>query len=295
MVHSCKKQILIPYLFLFPQLLLLGAFSIYPFLYNLYLSFHEVGITEILNGSGSFDGFGQYAKLMHDEIFWISLKNTFVYTIGALPVTVIGSLASAMALNNKIVGKKILRVAYLFPYLTSWVVVGLLWQWMYSNNYGIFNKILNCFGLPGLGWLQDSFLVIPSIIVTSAWHNLGYYMVIFMAGLLSIPNEFYEASMIDGANKWQRFRLITLPLLKPIMFMVLVLATINSFKIFDQIYVMTGGGPGSASLMMVNLIFSSAINEMKSSYAAAMSIVLFLIIVIFVIVQRRIFRSSDEL
>lgn len=284
---------MMPYLFLFPQLLLLGAFSIYPFFYNLYLSFHEIGITEIFTGSGSFDGFGQYAKLMRDQLFWISLKNTFFYTVGSLPLTVIGSLLCAIALNSQIVGKKLWRVIYLFPYLTSWVVVGLLWQWMYSNNYGIFNKILNHFGLPGLGWLQDSVLVIPSIIITSTWHNLGYYMVIFMAGLLSIPNEYYEASMIDGANQWQRFRLITLPLLEPIMFMVLVLATINSFKIFDQIYVMTGGGPGSASLMIVNLIFSSAINEMKSSYAAAMSIALFLIIVVLVIAQRRMFRSSD--
>lgn len=283
-----KWQVMVPYIFLLPQLLLVGAFAFYPLVYNLILSFQDVGMI-----SRGFVGLDQYSLLLKDEIFWTSLKNTIYYTIGTVPLTTIVALLAAFALNQQIAGKKFLRTVYLFPYLISWVVIGLVWQWMYSTNYGIFNHLLNLVGLPGLRWLQDPKMTIPSIIIASVWHDLGYYMVIFLAGLQSISPIYYEASMIDGANKWDQFRRITLPLLKPILFIVLVLSMINAFKVFDQIYVMTGGGPGRASLMLVNYILSVALTEMRLSYAAAISIVLFIIIMILTVLQRVFFKDSD--
>jgi ABC-type sugar transport system permease subunit len=185
------------------------------------------------------------------------------------------------------------RTVYLFPNLVSWVVIGLIWQWMYSVNYGVLNQALRALGLQELRWLQDPTLTIPSIAIASVWHDLGYYMVIFLAGLQSISPTIYEAARIDGANAWAQFRLITVPLLRPILFLVLVLSMINSFKVFDQIYVMTGGGPGRASLMIVNYIISVAMEEMRMGYASAISVALFAVTLTLTVLQKRVFRGND--
>jgi multiple sugar transport system permease protein len=288
MRRHLKGKFFIPYLFLLPQLLLVGLFALYPLLYNLLLSFKEEGMFP-----QGFVGLDQYVLILQDEIFWTALRNTLYYTLGTVPLTVGVSLIAAFGLNQPIRGKNILRTIYLFPNLISWVVAGLLWQWMYSNNYGILNQVLNWFGLPGLEWLQNPKLTIPSLVIAGVWHGLGYYMVIFLGGLQSIAPVYYEAALIDGAGKWAQFRWVTLPLLKPIIFIVLILTMIHSFKIFDQIYVMTGGGPGRASLMLVNYIYSVIVTEMRLSYAAAISMVLFLIIMGLTILQRQLFPDSD--
>ncbi|HTU03779.1 MAG TPA: sugar ABC transporter permease, partial [Candidatus Sulfotelmatobacter sp.] len=163
----------------------------------------------------------------------------------------------------------------------------------YSVNYGVLNQGLRALGFGGLRWLQDPRLTIPSIAAASVWHDLGYYMVIFLAGLQSIPPTVYEAARIDGASAWAQFRLITIPLLRPILFLVVVLAMINSFKVFDQIYVMTGGGPGRASLMIVNYIISVAMEEMRMGYAAAISVALFAVTLALTLLQKRVFRGKE--
>jgi multiple sugar transport system permease protein len=283
-----KSRFFIPYLFLLPQLIIVGLFALYPLIYNLLLSFEEEGMF-----SHGFVGLDQYVQILHDQIFWTALSNTFYYTLWTVPLTAGVSLMAAFGLNQPIRGKNILRAIYLFPYLISWVVAGIVWQWMYSNNYGVCNQVLNWFGLPGLEWLQNPALTIPSLVIASVWHGLGYYMVIFLAGLQSIAPVYYEAARIDGAGKWAQFHWITMPLLKPIIFVVLILTMIHSFKIFDQIYVMTGGGPGRASLMLVNYIYSVIVTEIRLSYAAAISMVLFLIIMGLTIIQRQLFPDSD--
>jgi ABC-type sugar transport system permease subunit len=288
MKRRFNREFFTPYLFLLPQILLVGIFALYPLLYNLLLSFQDEGMF-----SRGFVGLDEYVEIFADPIFWIALRNTLYYTVGTVPLTAGLALLAAFGLNQSIRGQRILRAIYLAPYLISWVVCGVLWQWMYSNNFGICNQVLNWFGLPGLAWLQNPALTIPSLIIASVWHGLGYYMVIFLAGLQSISPVYYEASLIDGASKGKQFWMITLPLLKPILFVVLVLAMISSFKVFDQIYVMTGGGPGRASLMLVNYIYSVIVTEMRLSYAAALSMVLFLIIMGLTIFQRQIFPDSD--
>ncbi len=276
-----------PYLFLLPQLLLVGLFSAYPFVYNLILSFQKFDFA-----GNRFVGFNNYRHLISDPIFWETLKNTLFYTIEAVPLTVLLALLAAIGLNQKIKGRLFFRTAYLFPNLLSWVVIGLTWQWMYSVNYGFFNQVLKGLGFQGIRWLQDPKLTIPSIVVASVWHDLGYYMIILLAGLQSISPTYYEAAKIDGATSWNQFRFITLPLLKPILFVVLVLSMINSFKIFDQIYVMTGGGPGRASLMIVNYIISVAVTEMNMGYAATLSVVLFAVVFGLTLIQRYFFKDN---
>ncbi len=278
----------IPYLFLLPQLILVGAFSLYPFLYNLVLSFQDFQF----NGS-QFVGLSNYSSLFVDPVFHQTFINTVIYSIGTVPFTAVIALLAAIALNQQIKGRALFRTAFLFPNLVSWVVIGLIWQWMYSVDYGVFNQILGFFGIHGIRWLQDPKLTIPSIIVATVWHDVGYYMVIILAGLQSISPSYYEAARIDGANAWQQFKSITLPLLKPILFIVVVLATINSFKVFDQIYVMTSGGPGRASLMIVNYIISISFQEMRLGYASALSMLLFLAILGLTVIQRLIFKDKD--
>jgi ABC-type sugar transport system permease subunit len=280
------RQLGIPYLFLLPQLILVGLFSFYPLFYNLMISFQEFGFD-----GNQFVGLSNYCDLYADPVFWRTFANTLYYSIGTVPLSIGLALAAAIGLNQPIRGKVAFRTIYLFPNLLSWVVIGLIWKLMYSVNYGIFNQILNFFGLKSIPWLQDPALTIPSIIIASVWHDLGYYMVIFLAGLQSIPPACYEAAKIDGANAWNQFRRITLPLLRPILFVVLVLAVINSFKIFDQIFVMTSGGPGQASLMLMNYIIQLTTVELRMGYASAVSVVLFLVILGLTVIQRKLFND----
>ncbi len=275
-----------PYAFLVPQMVLVGLFALYPFVYNFVLSLEEFGLA-----GSEFVGFANYRRVFSDPVFWTAFRNTFYYTALTVPVTTGLALLAAVALNQKIRGRVLFRTIFLFPNLVSWVVIGLVWQWMYSVNYGILNQILRALGLPGLRWLQDPSLTIPSIAVASIWHDLGYYMVVFLAGLQSISPVYYEAAQIDGAGGWSQFWDITVPLLRPILFMVLVLCMVNSFRVFDQIYVMTGGGPGRASLMLVNYIISIAIEEMRMGYASTVSVILFLVTFTLTVVQRRLFRE----
>ncbi len=277
-----------PHLFLLPQLILVGLFSLYPLLYNIVLSLEEFGLA-----GSRFAGLENYRRLLADPVFWVSLKNTTYYTLLTVPPTTALALLAAVGLNQRLRGMAFFRTVYLFPNLVSWVVIGLIWQWMYSVNYGVLNQALRALGLQGLRWLQDPTLTIPSIAAASVWHDLGYYMVIFLAGLQSISPTIYEAARIDGAGAWAQFRLITVPLLRPILFLVFVLAMINSFKVFDQIYVMTGGGPGRASLMIVNYLISVAMEEMRMGYAAAISVVLFGVTLALTTVQKRLFRERE--
>ena len=289
MRRSFGRPLAAPYLFLLPQMVIVMLFGIYPIVYNIILSLQAANL-----GSANFVGFDQYAKAAKDRIFWLALRNTGVYTLAAVPLTVVSALAAAIALNQPIRGKKILRTIFLFPYLTSWVVIGLIWKWMYSVNYGVINRLLEIVGVHPINWLGNPSLTILSIVIAGVWHDAGYYMVILLAGLQSIPTTYYESACIDGANAMQRFRHITLPMLRPILFIVTVLSMVNSFKVFDQIYVMTGGGPGRASLMLVNYIYSVVIDGMDIGYGAALSVIMFLIILVLTVLQRRTFRGSES-
>lgn len=283
------KPRLAPYLFVLPNVAIVVALALYPFAYNLYLSTQRWR-----PGSSSFVGLENYLRLLGDPVFHQSVLNNLVYMAGVVPLTLILSLLVAIGLNEKIPARSALRSLYFLPYLFSWSVAGIIWRWIYSSNYGILNIILESFGIPPQQWLLNPNLVLPSIMVATVWSSLGYYMVIFLAGLQGISPTYYEAAKVDGAGVWARFQHITLPALRPITFMVVVLAVMNSFRIFEQIYVMTGGGPARASFVLVLYLYVTGFVEQDVGYAAAMATALLVIMLAFTYLQTRVFAEGDD-
>jgi multiple sugar transport system permease protein len=210
--------------------------------------------------------------------------------VGYLPLVYIGGLLLALALNQRVRGLSFFRAAYFLPVVTSWVVVALMWKWLLNPDSGMVNFALGLVGIKGPGWWTDPGWAMPSIILASAWKDLGFVMVILLAGLQSIPEDYYEAASVDGAGRWARFRRITLPLLTPSSFFVLVISLINSFQVFDQVWVMTGGGPAGSSSVVVEQIVRHAFSYQQMGYASAMSWLLFAVILVVTVFQFRLQR-----
>lgn len=276
------------YLFLLPQFLLVALFSLYPLVQNIFISLSEWTVT-----TTRWVGLANYQAFVEDQVLWIALRNTVLYTIAAVPLTMAVALALAIGVNEPIRGRVVFRGIFLLPYLLSWVVVALVWQWMYSANYGLLNWFLEAMGMRPLRWLQDPGFALLGVAITTTWATAGFYMVIFLAGLQSIPAEYYEAAKIDGASAWGQFRHVTLPLLRPITLFVTVFAVTNSLRVFDLIWVMTGGGPGRSTMVMVMYIYERAFEAAQIGYASALSILLFLMILGCTLLQLRAFRSED--
>jgi ABC-type sugar transport system permease subunit len=277
-----------PYLFVLPNILLVLLFAIYPLVANFILSF-----TDGSTSTTTFVGFDNYYNAMHDPSLWISLRNTLYYTLLLVPPTIVLSLVIAIGLNRAMPLKNTIRAVYLLPYLLSWSVIGLIWRWIFSSNYGILNNMLVSIGLPPLRWILDPNLTIPSLALVGIWAGVGYYMMIYLAGLQGISGVYYEAAKIDGANKWQQFVHITVPQLKPITTLIIILAVTSSFRVFEQIYVMTGGGPGRASFVLVLYIFIKGFNEFSPGYAATLSVILFIILLFVTLIQHKLLNRDD--
>lgn len=197
------------------------------------------------------------------------------------------ALAVALALNTRLRGLAALRTAFFMPVVSSWVAVALLWSWLFNPRYGLVNYVLGLVGVDGPGWLFDRAWAMPAIILTSVWKDLGFVMVLFLAGLQAIPTDYYEAASLDGANAWERLRSITIPLLAPTTFFVTVISVINSFQVFDQVWVMTEGGPAGATSVLVERVVKHAFSYGEMGYAAAISWVLFALVFAVTLVQLR--------
>ncbi len=282
------RSVSLPYLLLLPQMILVGLFSLYPLLEGAVISFQDWTME-----GRRWVGLANYHRMVQDPVFWVALWNTILYAAGAVPLMIVAGLLLALAVDEPLRGRMAFRALFLIPYLLSWVVVALDWQWIYSAHYGLLNWLLEGLGLRPYRWLQDPRFTLVGIIITTAWTSAGFYMVIFLAGLQSIPLEYYEAAQIDGASTWVRFRYITLPLLRPIALFVAVFAVIISLRVFDLIWVMTGGGPGRASMVMVMYIYERAFEGFQLGYASALSIFLFLVILGLTIVQLRVFSPRE--
>lgn len=278
------------YLFIAPAFIHLLIFVILPIFAAIYLSFHN---WNILNPSRPFVGLENYKRLWSDELFWMSLKTTLYYTVVSVPIGIVLSLALAMAMKAPLKGIGIFRTAYFLPVITSMIVVSLVWTWMFDPLSGLLNYYLKMLGLRPQAWLADPNMAMPSIIILSVWKSLGYNMVIFLAGLQAIPDMYYEAARIDGANAWQQFRRITLPLLRPTTFFILITTLISSFQVFDQVYVMTGGGPANLTKVLVYYIFEVAFHYFEMGYASALSFVLFLFTLVLTALQFKL-MSKDS-
>jgi multiple sugar transport system permease protein len=270
--------------FLAPSLVPLFAFLIGPMLSSIGLSF----LSWNLLSPAHWVGLANYRTLIHDGAFHAALWHTVYFILGYLPLTFLGGLGLALALNQGLRAISWVRTIYFLPVVTSWVVVALVWKWLLNPQFGMVNRVLGLFGIAGPGWWLDPHWAMPSIILASAWKDLGFTMVIFLAGLQAIPEDYYEAAALDGAGRLSRFRNVTLPLLTPAIFFVVVITLINNFQVFDQVQVMTQGGPAGSTTVVVQQIVQNAFSYGRMGYAAAMSWVLFAVILLITATQMRL-------
>lgn len=276
-------------IFLLPMLTLFIVFRFVPVFGSIGMSFTDYRIS----GEWSLTGVDNYQRMLSDDLFLNSLKITLLYAVIYVPITICGALAAALLLNAVVWGRGLFRGALFLPYVTSFILAGLIWRWVYEID-GLINGLLEKLGTGPIGFLQDSSLVLPSLAVVSAWKGFGYSMLILLAGLKAIPDSYLEAARVDGANAWQRFYRVTLPLLRPVLFFVVVIETIASFQVFDIVYVMTGGGPARASYTLVYALYDQGFRSFDFGYASAIAVVIFLIVLTITLVQRRFLdRESD--
>lgn len=234
-----------------------------------------------------FIGLENYSNLLTDQRTGEVFLHTIYYIAGYLPLVYIGGLALALALNTALKGRSFLRGVYFLPVVTSWIVVALVWRWLLNPSNGIVNTVLGIVGISGPGWWTDPVWAMPSIILASAWKDIGFVMVILLAGLQAINPDMHEAAKIDGAGWWRRLFSVTLPLLSPSTFFVLVISLINGFQVFDQVYAMTGGGPNGASEVVVQQIYDLTFRYGAAGEASALSWMLFIVILAITLIQVR--------
>jgi multiple sugar transport system permease protein len=278
------RKALIVLVFLGPSLVALVAFSLGPMVGTAWVSLQEWNLIR----DAEFIGIDNYRELWGDEDFRRALRNTLYYLVGYLPLVMAGGLGLAVLVNRRLKGVAIFRAMYFLPVVTSWVVVALLWRWLLNPSDGIVNWLLGRVGIDGPGWWTDRTWAMPSVILASAWKDLGFVMVILVAGLQAIDPTLYEAARIDGAGAWRQLRSITIPMLTPSLFFVLVISLINGFQVFDQVWVMTDGGPAGASAVVVEQIVKNTFEYGRAGYAAAQSVVLFVIILAVTVAQLRV-------
>lgn len=278
------------YLFLLPAIVGLAVFVFIPFLAAFYFSFTAYNVLS----SPRWIGLANYQRLLESAVFWTALRNTAVYTLGTIPPKVAIALVLALLLNRRLRGAAIFRTLFYLPVVTATVAVSVIWLWLFNPSAGLLNMALETVGLPPQRWLLDPQQALPSLMVVGTWKWVGYSMVIYLAGLQGIPETLYEAADLDGARGWSKFRYITLPLLKPATFFIVVTTAIGSFQVFEQIYVMTQGGPGTATTTVVYEIYEEAFQRFNMGYASAMAFVLFVIILALTAVNFRLGRGDVE-
>lgn len=277
-------------LFVLPSLVLFVAFLAIPLVYSLVISF---GDWSMMRGM-TWIGLENYQRLLTDEVFFRSLRNTAVFTLLFVPLITLLSLGSAALLNQKIGGKSLFKALIFIPVITPSIVVGVVWTYVFQPELGLLNGLLRLLNLPTSLWLGSQEVALPALVVVTLWQRFGWFMILFLAGLQDIPIEVKEAAEIDGASAWQSFWQVTVPLLRPTMVLVTILAAISAFQVFDLIFIMTEGGPAYATQTLSYYIYTKAFRSFDMGYAAAMSYVLFAILLVLSIVQMRIFRPVAD-
>jgi putative chitobiose transport system permease protein len=272
-----NTQQLTPYLFLLPALLVLSLTVFWPALQAFYLSFtrYEYDLTQ----SPQWIGFANFRRLGIDQVFWQTMGNTVLYLMGVVPILVIAPLGLAILVNQKLWGVRWFRTAFYTPVVISMVVAGIAWKWLYAQN-GLLNQLLKLAGFSetGVPWLTSPNLAIFSVMAVTIWKGLGYYMVIYLAGLQAIPLDLYEAAAIDGSDGLQKHWDVTIPLMRPYLLLVAVISAISATKVFEEVYIMTQGGPRNSSKTVVYYLYERAFQDLEMSYACTIGLILFLII-----------------
>jgi len=265
-------------------------FTSLPVFAVLFLSFTNYSILS----APKFIGIDNYLRVFNDDVFWTSAGNTAFYALTTVPVTVILSLLAAVMLNQSFVGRALYRVAFFVPHVTSTAAISVVWLFLYNAQFGLINFFLERIGIEGRAWLERPETAMWAIIVMSIWRGLGGNMVIFIAGLQGVPAILYEAAAIDGANRWKTFWNITLPMLTPATFFVLVTSFIGSFQVYEQVYMMTNGGPGYATTTIVHQIYQQAFLHFKLGYASAVAVFLFILILVVTLINNKLLKSDIE-
>jgi len=283
---------LTPYLFLLPALVILGIAVFYPAFQAFSLSFTQYDLD--LTQTPQWVGLKNFQRLLQDQVFWQTLRNSCFYLVGVVPVLMFAPLFLAILVNQKLKGMAWFRMAYYTPVIISMVVAGIAWKALYDSN-GILNQILEFVGLARIPWLTSPNLALGSVMVVTIWKGLGYYMVIYLAGLQGISSELYEAAAIDGSDGWQQHWDITLPLMRPYLLLVGVISSISAMKVFEEVYIMTQGGPLNHSKTVVYYVYERAFQDLEMNYASAIGLVLFLFIFLFSLVNLKLSRNAPTL
>lgn len=278
------------YLFIAPGYLVYFAFIFIPLLVGLYYSFTNYNFYS----TPAFVGFDNYVRLFHDKLFGTAVYNTFIYSLFSIFPQMALGLLLAVLLNGKLRGRLFARVSVYIPNVTSMVAVSMIWLWIYDPSLGILNRVLKTFGLAPVQWLYDPSTAMAAIIMMGIWKSIGYTMIVYLSGLQSIPASLYEAAHMDGATKVRQFFAITIPMLKPTTFFILVMSCINSFMVFEQVNILTNGGPLNKTTTIVHQIYLRGFQDFQMGYASAMAMVLFVITLLITLLNFRLGNKGND-
>lgn len=277
------------YLFILPNLAGVLVFLAFPVIFSLYMSLHEWDVLT----EPTFIGIDNYVRAFtEDELFWTALWNSAYYVILTVPASIVVGLGLAMAMNQAVRGIAFFRAAMYIPVLTSAVAVAFIWQWIFNTDFGLLNGLLSYVGIPAVGWLSDGSWAMISLAIMGVWKTAGYFAIILFAALQSVPKVLHEAAALDGASAWRRFLNITIPMIGPALLFVLVISVIQSFQVFDQVYLVTNGngGPGTSTYVYNLHLYKEAFQYFRMGYASALAYILFAILFVITYLQLRIGR-----
>jgi multiple sugar transport system permease protein len=284
-----KRKNILPYLLVSPYLLFVSVFVLFPVLFCFFLTFHKWNIISPMH----FIGVDNYSRLFNDRLFWKAIGNTLKFLLLHIPLQLIVSLFLAQLLNQKIRAISFFRASFFMPVIVSGVVVTILWQQLFGYDSGMINRILAGIGFQKRGWLVNPDIAIYSIAVMATWKNVGLYVILFLVGLQTVPPQYYEAAKLEGAGRWQQFYHITLPMINPTIFLVVVLSTIGGFSLFIEPYIMTGGGPLNQTLSAVLYIYKQAFQYYNMGYSATLGFFYAILIMTVVVLQKKFIEKEE--
>ena len=291
---SEREQARAAWLFLAPALSLIALFFALPVVAAFLLGFTDFDLYALADRSTvRVTGIRNYVRLLESPLFWHALRNTAEFALIGGPISIAVSLGAALLVNARATRfKPFFRSVLFMPFVTTLVAVAIVWRYLYHPQYGLFNWVLSLVGVGPLDWLGNPSLAMPAIMLVAVWKGFGYNMLVFIAGLQSIPDDLYEAARLDGASGWQQFRYVTLPMLRPTLFFVTIITMVGFFQLFAEPYVMTQGGPLRATTSLVLLMYEEGFRWWRMGYAAAVAVVLFVVILFFTLLQRRVQREA---
>jgi multiple sugar transport system permease protein len=288
-IISFQQKKILPYLLVSPYIIYVMIFVLFPVLFCFFLTFHKWNIIAPMH----FIGADNYTRLIHDRLFWKAIGNTLKFLLLHIPLQLVVSLFLAQLLNQKIKAISFFRASFFMPVIVSGVVITILWQQLFGYDSGMINRALTVISISKQGWLVNPDIAIYSIAIMATWKNVGLYVILFLVGLQTVPPQYYEAAKLEGANRWQQFWHITLPMINPTIFLVVILSTIGGFSLFIEPYIMTGGGPLNQTLSAVLYIYKQAFQYYNMGYSATLGFFYAIMIMTVVILQKKFIEREE--